>query len=152
MIKLAKLVDIQFEKEEFKKNIKIKTINEWVKEIFTELKLLDKSCSIFFCDSDTMKNLNNNYRGKNYVTDVLSFSQIEGEVIAESIFLGDVVICLAQAELQAEEQKHSLESEIKFLILHSILHLLGYDHESDYGEMEKKEKEIFNKISGEIIE
>jgi len=149
---LKNKTSIQFENNEFKKNIKIKKIREWINNVFTELNILNKYCSIFFCDFDTIKELNQKYRNKNYITDVLSFSQVGGDDDFITDFLGDVVICLPQAKNQAQSQGHSYDSEVNFLILHSILHLIGYDHESDDGEMVLLENQIFQKLSGEKIE
>jgi probable rRNA maturation factor len=149
---LKTFIDIQFEDAIFNKKIKKKEILNWIKTIFNQLNLNEKSCSIFFSNSDTMKKLNHDFRGKNYVTDVLSFSQLEGEKIADSNFIGDVVICVPQAEKQAIEAGHLLCEEINFLILHSVLHLIGYDHETDNGEMEEYEKKVYKKLTGVCIE
>lgn len=79
--------------------------------------------------------LNKRYRGKVYPTDVLSFP------IEPKILLGDVVISLPTAARQAREKKHSLRQECLVLLVHGILHLLGYDHqtERDYRRMHRRE-------------
>jgi probable rRNA maturation factor len=142
---------IKFEKREFGKKIIQKDIKAWIEKIFIELKIKGKSCSILFADSDTIRELNHEYRNKNEITDVLSFSQVEGIDFPERQFLGDIVICMQQASIQAKRLKHSLNSEIRFLILHGILHLLGYDHENDDGKMSRLEKRIYLKLTGEIL-
>ncbi len=120
----------------------------------------DAEVSITIVDEDEIKNLNREYRDKDSVTDVLSFPMLEfddnGEMIydeydfdGESIVLGDIIICAQRAKQQSEEYAHSYEREIAFLTVHSMLHLLGYDHEhSDDMEQEmfKKQKEILEKM------
>jgi|SRR5690625_22146 len=107
--------------------------------------------SISFVDNQKMKELNRNYRQQNKVTDVISFAMqelVEGEVgiIGENIplVLGDIVISLDQAKIQAKEYEHSLERELGFLIVHGFLHLLGYDHMNEEQEeaMFKKQNEL----------
>ena len=91
--------------------------------------------SVTFTDNEKIHLLNKEYRGKDAPTDVLSFPMFEGGEIEyddESdvpCMLGDIVISLERAVSQAEEYGHSLEREAAFLAVHSVLHLLGYDHE-----------------------
>jgi probable rRNA maturation factor len=90
--------------------------------------------SLTFVDSDEINELNSAYRGVDAVTDVLSFPQFEspGEIPQTGfVLLGDVVICLDQALAQAEAYGHTPEREILFLFVHSMYHLLGYDHHCD---------------------
>lgn len=74
-----------------------------------------------------LKSLNARYRRKNYATDVLSFHT------------GDIAISLDRARVQARERGHSTEDEIRILMLHGVLHFVGFDHESDAGEMKRAE-------------
>jgi len=77
-----------------------------------------------------MRTLNREYRGKNRTTDVLSFSMLEGPFAAvRPDLLGDIVISVPMAEKQARAAGHSLFREIELLLVHGLLHLLGYDHE-----------------------
>jgi len=83
----------------------------------------------------TLRRLNRDYRGKDVTTDVLSFPS-GGECLPDgSRPLGEIVISVAQAERQARTSGHSLGRELRILILHGYLHLLGYDHEVDDGTM-----------------
>ena len=90
----------------------------------------------FICDEEIAQ-LNRDYRHKNKPTDVLSFSQWEGDApffavpAGESLPLGDLVISVETAQRQATELGHSLPQEIEFLAVHGALHLLGYDHIRD---------------------
>ena len=99
--------------------------------------------SVAFVSDKRMEDLNKLFRGKDSTTDVLSFPHEADEFEThEEHFLGDIVISAEQAERQAAENKLSLELEIKQLILHGVLHLCGYDHESDKGEMNARELEL----------
>ncbi len=90
--------------------------------------------SVTFLDNEQIKYLNAEYRNKDSATDVLSFPLGDGEewdinYDNSSIMLGDIVISMERAIEQAETYNHSLRREIGFLTVHSMLHLLGYDHE-----------------------
>ncbi len=92
------------------------------------------SISVSFVDKEEIQRLNREFRGVDSVTDVLSFPQYDGgEELEdfEEITLGDVVICLDKCREQAEEFGHSFEREEIYLFVHSVLHLLGYDHMED---------------------
>ncbi len=107
--------------------------------------------SLTFVSGEEIRALNRDYRGVDKVTDVLSFPQYEdfNEIPEQGeILLGDVVICREQAIKQAGELGHSKEREIVYLFIHSICHLLGYDHmaEGDKREMRSKEEEVMAKI------
>jgi probable rRNA maturation factor len=96
--------------------------------------------AVAFVDDDAMRELNRKFRGKNKTTDVLTFPGDDGS------HLGDIVISLDQARRQAADEKHSLPTEIRYLILHGILHALGYDHEKDEGEMNALEVQVRAKV------
>lgn len=119
--------------------------------------------SVAFVSDKRMKDLNKFFRGKDSTTDVLSFPHkpdvfdtADGDdlhvtgVLASAegshVFLGDIVISLEQAQRQAKENKLTLEAEIKQLILHGALHLCGYDHETDDGEMNARELELRDRL------
>ena len=101
-----------------------------------------------FVGPDEIQALNSEYRGIDRVTDVLSFPQFAAlaDEVPEvgEICLGDVVICKDKAEAQAEEFGHSFERELVYLFVHSVLHLLGYDHEEENDKkiMRQREEEI----------
>ena len=108
----------------------------------------DAEISVMFTDNDGIRVLNAQHRGIDRATDVLSFPMLEydddGEMfddpgdIEDELCLGDIVISLERAAEQAEEYGHSFEREVGFLTVHSMLHLLGYDHMT-----EDEEKEMF---------
>jgi probable rRNA maturation factor len=98
--------------------------------------------AVVFISDSRMKQLNSFFRGKNSTTDVLSFPHVPDEFDPDTSNLGDVVISVEQAARQAEENNLTLENEIKQLILHGLLHLCGYDHETDNGDMNVRELEL----------
>jgi probable rRNA maturation factor len=91
-----------------------------------------------------IRNLNRQFRGKNKATDVLSFP---AEGIGAEALAGDLAISVPTALRQAIEQGHSLSTEIKVLILHGLLHLAGYNHESDNGKMARRERILRAKLN-----
>ncbi len=101
-------------------------------------------CVVFVSDK-RIKELNRTFRNKNHPTDVLSFS-FDDHALCEEDFLGDVVISAETAQRQAKENQLSLEIEIKQLILHGVLHLCGYDHETDNGLMNRLELKLRKKL------
>jgi probable rRNA maturation factor len=115
--------------------------------------------SISFVDNNEMRDLNLEYRGIDNTTDVLSFPMMEftdgdteeddedAEYIEEELVLGDIVISMEKAKEQALEYGHSFERELAFLLVHGVLHLLGYDHDN-----EEEEKKMFEKQNNILIE
>jgi len=104
-----------------------------------------------FVDDAYIQGLNQQYRGIDAPTDVLSFAMQEGEPFPEEgeLILGDVVISLETARRQASEYGHSLAREVAYLAVHGVLHLLGYDHggEDDRRVMRNKEEEILARLN-----
>jgi len=111
------------------------------------LKLLKENqseLSLALVSNREIRKLNSQYRNKNEPTDVLSFS-LEEDLPKGKKLLGDVVISVEQAEKQAKEGMKTLEKELEVLLIHGILHLLGYDHEVSHNEarrMHRMEKRI----------
>ena len=106
--------------------------------------------SIAFVDDDAMKVLNRKFRHTNKTTDVLTFpaddSYNEPAPKHRGKPLGDIVISVDQARRQAADEKHSIATEVRYLLLHGVLHALGYDHETDDGEMNKLELKVREKV------
>lgn len=96
---------------------------------------LGGAVSVLITGNSNMRRLNSRFRGKNSSTDVLSFPA----AATANGFVGDIAISLDIAEHNARLLGHSVNDEIRILMLHGILHLAGYDHENDKGEMAKKE-------------
>jgi probable rRNA maturation factor len=125
-------------------------IAEFVRRVLIALRVDDNilEVSIAIVDDEAMRNLNRKFRKKNKTTDVLTFpaDDSDADPNATGRPLGDIVISIDQARRQATEQKHSLATEIRYLILHGVLHALGYDHETDDGEMNALEIEVRGKV------
>ena len=121
-----------------------RTLAEFADRVLRELKHPASEVSIAFVDDAAMKTLNRKYRGKNKTTDVLTFPFAEPAVPNEP--LGDIVISIEQAKRQAAEEQHSLATEVRYLVLHGIIHALGYDHETDDGEMNALEMKVRAKV------
>lgn len=103
--------------------------------------------TVAFVSDGRMKQLNSFFRGKDATTDVLSFPHESDEFDKDSSNLGDIVISLEQAQKQAGENGLTLDLEIKQLMLHGLLHLCGYDHEIDSGEMNARELELRSQMN-----
>lgn len=107
--------------------------------------------AIVFVEPEEIKELNSRFRSLDIATDVLSFSMLEdtGEIVNPDkmypLLLGDIIICPHIAAQQAPLENHTVEQELSFLVVHGILHLLGYDHDiiRDQKRMKAREKEIF---------
>ncbi|HEY1768111.1 MAG TPA: rRNA maturation RNase YbeY [Terracidiphilus sp.] len=100
---------------------------------------LKGQATVLLTSDPAIRRLNRQFRGKNQVTDVLSFPAEELIRSRENI-AGDLAISVETARRQAAEQDHTLAMEIKILILHGLLHLAGYDHDTDEGQMGRRER------------
>jgi probable rRNA maturation factor len=105
---------------------------------------------VLLADDATLKRLNKTFRGKNKATDVLSFpagpsTVFFGEPDAPE-FAGDLAISLETAARQAARFEHTLADEVRILLLHGLLHLAGFDHETDSGEMAAREAELRDRL------
>jgi probable rRNA maturation factor len=133
---------------------------EWVSKIAQQVLKAENiappyEVSLAFTDSETVRRLNRDYRGVDEPTDVLAFYMLSQEGADDSFALppdgvtrlGEVIISYPQAAEQAKEQGHSIERELALLIIHGILHLLGYDHKEpeEEAKMRTREKELLEK-------
>lgn len=115
----------------------------WVQRTAEMLEAMDKvdhAVTIAFVSDSKIRELNKQFRGLDKSTDVLSFPSDEPNE------LGDIAISLETAARQAKENKLTLDEEIAQLILHGLLHLSGYDHETDNGEMNQFELKLRKKL------
>jgi len=103
--------------------------------------------SIAIVSDRRMRALNRQFRGNDAVTDVLSFPADTSTSLraGEPRFLGDIVIASGVATKQAKAAGHTLQTEVRVLALHGLLHLIGYDHESDDGMMARAERRLRKK-------
>lgn len=107
-------------------------LRPWLTRLVAALAPEAESLGVRFTGDREMRRVNREFRGQDKTTDVLSFPGEEGH-------LGDVLISVPMARRQAAAAGHRVEGEIKTLLLHGVLHCLGYDHETDQGEMERLE-------------
>lgn len=114
---------------------------------------LSGTVNVLIARSSTLQELNQRFRGKNKPTDVLSFPP-NSEVPHGGKNAGDIAISLDIATRNAALLGHSVSDEIRILLLHGLLHLAGYDHESDNGQMAERERELRRKfkLPGGLIE
>lgn len=118
----------------------------WARAILRHLQLTQVELSLALVTDPTIHTLNRQYRGKDKATDVLSFP-LADEI--QPSLLGDVVISVETAARQAQRRGHSLPEELQVLLIHGILHLLGYDHEVSRSEairMHRKEREVMRAL------
>ncbi len=129
-----------------------------IMQLLPELKI---NVGLIICDNEYIKNLNKKYRNKDSITDVLSFPLLDntsaGNIVftnldidpkTDEIMLGDIIISFERAQAQAQEFEHSLEREMSYLAIHSMLHLVGYIHENENDKkiMRDIEKSILSQI------
>ncbi len=104
--------------------------------------------------NDTLlQNLNHKYRGVNATTDVLSFPSGEKDPDTSDLYLGDVVISLERAQEQAAAEGHPVADELQLLVVHGVLHLLGFDHmkTSDKKQMQAAQDKILSTLGMDIV-
>jgi len=102
-----------------------------------------REVSVLFCADGRMRGLNRRYRGKDKSTDVLAFP---ADAAGEAGFLGDIVISVPYAGREARRRGETPAREIDRLLLHGFLHLMGYDHETDDGEMDTLEGRLRKRL------
>jgi probable rRNA maturation factor len=129
------------------KKVSEKWVAKIVKQTFKMVGVCEAEISIAIVGDQEMKKLNKQYRGKNNVTDVLSFTYQTQNTKDKIPLEGEIIICYPQAARQAKEDGHNVKEEIKLLLVHGLLHLCGYEHEKSERrakEMEKIQIRIMN--------
>jgi probable rRNA maturation factor len=139
--------DLQKEIETEPEKIKAKA-----RKILNALECLDCELSVALVDDEQMSALNWQYRRRRGSTNVLAFAMRDGDFAEVSTgLLGDVIISIPTAQQQAEEAGIHLDGMLSRLLIHGILHLVGFDHEKDEGaarEMEQRSMELLAVIEG----
>jgi len=131
-----------------KVDIPERKIKEIIKFVLKEMEKDNSELSLVMCNNDYIHFYNKEYRNKDYPTDVLSF--VDGERIGKITYLGDIIISIDKVESQSEEYGVSFEEEFSRLLVHGVLHLLGYDHETSE-EDEKVMMSIQDKLVDEVL-
>ncbi len=107
----------------------------------------NREIDLIICYNNIIQEYNKSYRDKDRATDVLSFPIENDNIMIDDIMpLGSIVISIDFVNARALELGHSKEDEFTLLFIHGLLHLLGYDHETDSGEMRDKEEALINEL------
>lgn len=133
--------------KQYKKLVKTTFVTTIANKVLKILCIPDKSeLSVIICSDEFIQDLNCKYRLQDEPTDVLSFPSDEIDPQTDSRYYGDVIISYPRTVAQAQAGGHAVEDELALLIVHGILHLLGYDHEE-----ENKQKEMWKIQNGLLI-
>ncbi len=122
-------------------------LNEVIETTLANEKVCNAICSIIFVDNEEIQRINREARGIDRVTDVISFALEDGEETHDELrVLGDIYISIPKMQEQAKEYGHSEKRELSFLVVHGLLHLLGYDHTKS-----KEEEKIMFGLQDKIL-
>jgi probable rRNA maturation factor len=125
-----------------------------ISKLMKALHLEDRELSVVFMDNRGIQEINRDYLGRDWPTNVISFAISEGQFSGiNPQLLGDIIISVEKAIADAESGDLPIEDELDFLIIHGLLHLIGYDHEGEHHQhgapiMMAKEHELFKMLSG----
>jgi probable rRNA maturation factor len=148
---------ILIENRQKKVDVNLQRVRQALNRILTILECEDKEISLLFVDDDVITEINRDYLGRNYPTNVIAFSLSEGEYgDINPHILGDIVISTETAFRDARDGGIIFDDELDFLLIHGLLHLLGYNHENagleEADDMKKKEQGLFFRLKGYPIE
>jgi probable rRNA maturation factor len=137
-------IDIVLQNPNRYPEVRARRLRPWLARLLAAVAPRQESLGVRFCSDREMRRVNRGFRGQDKTTDVLSFPGDAGD----HRHVGDILISLPTARRQAEvaaadgHRGHSVEHELKTLLLHGVLHCLGYDHETDDGEMDRVERRL----------
>ena len=135
-------MEIQISSQRRIPGLKNRMIKQKLTRVLKDLDCHEKELSILFTDNERIAQLNESYLGRKGPTNVLAFPMSDGlEPVVESGMLGDVVISVDTAVAESKDLNETLEHTIDRLLIHGILHLLGYDHEKSKSEAKRMENE-----------
>ena len=120
--------------------VRVGRLREFARRLAATARVQPESFSVVLVSDRRIRELNRRYRQRSAATDVLSFP------LGENGFLGDVVISAETARRQARRLGHGLDAELRLLLLHGVLHLMGHDHETDSGEMNRRERGLRRRL------
>ena len=142
---------IRIKNTQKKQRLAMRALEIKLGNLLRSIGLHDAELSVLFVGDRAMRSLNRRYRGKDKTTDVLSFSLREGAFShIQPHILGDIVIAVPAAARQAAEAGHAVGREIEVLLVHGLLHLLGYDHERSGDEarrMKRRELQLLKRMA-----
>lgn len=127
--------------------VSVRSLKQFLSRVRNMVKLPPDSFTLCLVTNQQIQRWNSVYRKKNKPTDVLSFptddgKDSSGENVAGRAYLGDIAIAPAVALQNAKRFGRTFDEEMRILILHGVLHLMGYDHETDHGEMDRIEARL----------
>lgn len=124
-----------------KKRCPQKFINAWMQALGKKLKVKTKTeLTIVFLEAKPARIINFEFRGRDYATDILSFESSAGDLSKE---LGELILCPSVLEKQALEHEHSYNAELGYMLIHGVLHLLGFEHEGRGPQGRKQAEEMY---------
>jgi probable rRNA maturation factor len=126
--------------------VAMQPLQEFYERARREMKFPPESVTVQFIGDDAMARLNKTFRHKRGPTDVLSFPANGSKPDAKSEYVGDIAISPATARRNARRFARPLADELRVLILHGMIHLAGYDHETDHGEMDRLERRLRRRL------
>jgi probable rRNA maturation factor len=132
---LSAPIDIVLQNPNRYPEIRARRLRPWLARLLATVAPGRESLGVRFCSDREMRRVNLSFRNLDKTTDVLSFPGEDGHV-------GDVLISVPTARRQAAAAGHGIELEYRTLLLHGVLHCLGYDHETDDGEMDRAERRL----------
>ena len=131
--------------------VKLQQLEKFLARVMKKVRLRSDALTVCLVSDAEMKRWNRAYRGKNRSTDVLSFPANESPAKRKGVvrgaaraglYLGDIAIAPGVARKNARRLDHEFDDELRILTLHGVLHLMGYDHETDNGEMDRREQRL----------
>jgi len=130
------MLKISITKLHLNKKINTNLLKQVVKETLKHEGVLDAEVSVVLGDDELLKKLNKQYRGVDKATDVLAFGYSGDINVTQKTIIGEIIISIDAVRRQAKEYHHSFEKELTILLIHGGLHILGYDHTSEYSPKE----------------
>ena len=128
-------------------NVPVKPLQEFFERVRKELRFPENAVTIQFVSDAAMARLNQNFRHKRGPTDVLSFPANGGSQRQQDLaYIGDIAISPQTARRNARRFSRTLPAEMRILILHGMIHLAGFDHETDHGEMDRLERRLRRRL------
>ena len=126
--------------------VAIQPLQDFYERARVELKFPPESVTVQLISDDAMERLNRTFRNKRGPTDVLSFPANGAKPTAKSEYVGDIAISPETARRNARRFARPFADELRILILHGMIHLAGFDHETDHGEMERLERRLRRRL------
>jgi len=136
--------------------IDVQKIQKYLFRILEKINCKGKELSLLFVNDEDITEINRQYLNRDYATNVIAFPMLEGEFCdINPNILGDIVISVDTALRDAQSEGFDFDDEVDYLLIHGVLHLIGYDHEKSESEaaiMKEKEREIFLELKGYLID